>query len=83
MGPSPDVLDSRTTASPAIIVGRYRVVRLIAHGGMGSLYLARDPAIDRTIAIKLLQEGIRRRVARASGSRARRARPGVFAIPTS
>ena len=49
--------DPLTTAAPATTIGRYRVVRLIAHGGMGSLYLARDPAIDRTIAIKLLQEG--------------------------
>jgi serine/threonine-protein kinase len=38
-------------------VGRYHIERLIAHGGMGSLYLARDPVIDRPVAIKLLREG--------------------------
>jgi serine/threonine protein kinase len=43
---------------PPALVGRYHVVRLIAHGGMGSLYLARDPAIDRLVAIKLLRDGI-------------------------
>jgi eukaryotic-like serine/threonine-protein kinase len=42
---------------PPDTVGRYHVERLIAHGGMGSLYLARDPAIDRLVAIKFLKEG--------------------------
>lgn len=43
--------------SPPARVGRYHIERLIAHGGMGSLYLARDPAIDRLVVIKLLKEG--------------------------
>jgi serine/threonine-protein kinase len=43
--------------TPLDSVGRYHVERLLAHGGMGSLYLARDPAIDRLVVIKLLKEG--------------------------
>jgi serine/threonine protein kinase len=43
--------------TPPDSVGRYHVERLLAHGGMGSLYLARDPAIDRLLVIKLLKEG--------------------------
>ena len=39
------------------VIGRYLIARELAHGGMGSLYLARDPAIDRMVAIKLLREG--------------------------
>jgi serine/threonine-protein kinase len=35
-------------------VGRYEVIRLLGRGGMGSVYLARDPAIDRQVAIKVL-----------------------------
>ena len=77
--------DSRTTASPAIIVGRYRVVALIAHGGMGSLYLARDPALDRTIAIKLLQKGFddeaaRERFAREARAAGRLRHPNIVTV---
>jgi serine/threonine-protein kinase len=35
-------------------VGRYETVRLLGRGGMGEVYLARDPLIDRLVAIKLL-----------------------------
>src|SRR6266542_3226623 len=77
--------ESRTTASPAIIVGRYRVVTLIAHGGMGSLYLARDPALDRTIAIKLLQKGFddeaaRERFAREARAAGRLRHPNIVTV---
>ena len=34
-------------------IGRYHVTRRLAKGGMGVLYLARDPAIDRTVVLKV------------------------------
>jgi serine/threonine protein kinase len=77
--------DSLTTASPAVIVGRYRVVTLIAHGGMGSLYLAHDPALDRRIAIKLLQkafddEAARERFAREARAAGRLRHPNIVTV---
>ncbi|MGD9904267.1 MAG: serine/threonine-protein kinase [Vicinamibacterales bacterium] len=35
-------------------IGRYHTVRLLGRGGMGEVYLARDPLIDRHVAVKLL-----------------------------
>lgn len=35
-------------------IGRYEVERLLGHGGMAVVYLARDPLMKRPVAIKLL-----------------------------
>ena len=37
-------------------IGRYEIKAFIARGGMGTLYLASDPVLQRQVAIKLLRE---------------------------
>jgi non-specific serine/threonine protein kinase/serine/threonine-protein kinase len=37
--------------------GRYRILSLIGEGGMGEVYLAADPELDRQVAVKLIKSG--------------------------
>jgi serine/threonine protein kinase len=35
-------------------IGRYEIIRELGQGGMAEVYLGRDPAMDRQVAVKLL-----------------------------
>ncbi len=64
-------------------IGRYEVERLLGEGGMGVLYLARDPVLDRHVALKLLRvngEDLRRRFMREAQSAARLQHPNIVTV---
>ncbi len=43
-------------ATPPAHIDKYELIRRLGHGGMGTVYLARDPDLDRLVAIKVLRE---------------------------
>ena len=64
-------------------IGRYDVMSPIGQGGMGSLFLAWDPKLERKIAIKLLRdddESLRERFAREARAAARLRHPNIVTI---
>jgi eukaryotic-like serine/threonine-protein kinase len=83
--PSGVTLSQRTVAPPARI-GRFEIERLIGRGGMGEVYLARDPVIDRAVAIKLIgsaaieNETARRRLVREARTAGRLRHPNIVTI---
>ncbi len=67
------------------VIGRYEILRTIGAGGMGVLWLARDPMIDRLVAIKLMREGVesatsRERFMREARSAGRLHHPNIVTI---
>ncbi|MFN8049812.1 MAG: Stk1 family PASTA domain-containing Ser/Thr kinase [Acidimicrobiales bacterium] len=42
------------TPAPVVLGGRYEVHRRLARGGMAEVFLARDQALDRPVAVKIL-----------------------------
>jgi predicted Ser/Thr protein kinase len=64
-------------------IGRYEILGSIGRGGMGSLYLALDPKLDRQLAIKLLRDDdddLRERFAREARAAARLRHPNIVTI---
>jgi hypothetical protein len=82
---SPDAPAAQTPA-PNGFVGRYRLLRLVGRGGMGEVYAAHDPELDRRIAIKILRADARpddieaARLLREAQAVAKLSHPNVVAI---
>ncbi|HET9066966.1 MAG TPA: serine/threonine-protein kinase [Gemmatimonadales bacterium] len=70
------------------LAGRYSLVREIGRGGMGVVFLAREAALDRLVAIKLLPPAMardpaeRERFLREARTAARLAHPHIVPIHT-
>ncbi|MDQ3034096.1 MAG: protein kinase, partial [Myxococcota bacterium] len=75
-----------TLRSGTVLGGRYRVLSMIARGGMGAVYEAHDARLERTVALKVLlpqladdRESLGR-FEREALAAARLTHPGVVAI---
>ena len=66
------------------LVGRYMILGLLGAGGMGAVYAAHDPELDRKVALKLLLTGAGQdegaRMLREARGLAKLAHPNVVAV---
>ncbi len=68
------------------LAGRYSIEREIGRGGMGIVFLAREVALDRMVALKLLppeiaaRSGVKERFLREARTAARLAHPNIVQI---
>jgi len=71
---------------PGSRVGRYVIERVLGEGGMGAVYLAHDPELNRRVAIKLLHASMssnpehKARFLREAQAMARVSHPNVVAV---
>jgi eukaryotic-like serine/threonine-protein kinase len=58
--------------NPGERLGPYEIVAPLGAGGMGDVYRARDPRLDREVAIKVLTAPLRATPMRSHASNAKR-----------
>ena len=81
VGPTPELI-----ALQRVVAGRYSIVRELGRGGMGIVFLARDVALERPVAIKLLPPALalnvehRARFVREARAAARLSHPNIVPI---
>src|SRR6266849_228438 len=52
-------LDSLATTAwtPSQLFGKFEVIEVVGHGSFGTVYKARDPELDRIVALKVPRSG--------------------------
>ncbi|MFB1479893.1 tetratricopeptide repeat protein [Corallococcus sp. RDP092CA] len=79
-------LEPEATPRPGGRVGRYVLLRRVGEGGMGVVFAAYDPDLDRQVALKLLKPGrvadaeARARLMREAQAQARLSHPNVVTV---
>lgn len=77
------------TSDPVAVgasIGRYRVLEVLGMGGMGIVYLAHDPQLDRRVAVKVIRRRGRNdaeqsaRLLREARAMAKLSHPNVIAV---
>jgi serine/threonine protein kinase len=69
-----------------VILGKYRIVRTLGHGGMGTVYLAVDEVTTQQVAVKMLppglsrEKGIRERFTQEAKALARLDHPSIVPL---
>jgi len=67
-------------------IGRYTIIDVIGQGAMGTVYLARDPQLDREVALKVVRAdrhahaGLQSRLAREARAMAQVRHPNVVTV---
>jgi tetratricopeptide (TPR) repeat protein len=85
--PAP-VADASAAPDAPGLIGRYRILRTVGSGGMGTVCAAQDPDLDRVVALKLVDPSLaateatalRARLAREAQAMARLAHPNVITV---
>jgi ABC-type branched-subunit amino acid transport system substrate-binding protein len=77
--------DAAIALAPGARVGRYVVIERLGAGAMGTVYAARDPALDRRVALKLIRARVagpvvEARLLREAQAMARLSHPDVIAV---
>jgi tetratricopeptide (TPR) repeat protein len=77
----------QSAVTPGMTLGRYRLRERIGEGGMGVVFAAYDPELDRTVAVKVLHPGLggagsrgEERLRREGQTMARMAHPNVIRV---
>ncbi len=84
--PSPNPPPRELLALQSAVAGRYSIEREIGRGGMGRVYLAKDVALDRPVAMKVLPPAqaslgdVRQRFLREARTAARLSHPNIVPI---